>query len=224
MTDKPTTKREGRPPSYTQHQITQAIIILEAKGLTPTAPLIKAVLVEDLGVSPGLNVQSLERELVRVLAEREEERERVAIAALPESVRAVARAQAQSVERGLLVAATRVHQDLCRDAGREVEAAHRERRQIAARCEDLVAAAAEDKATIATLRDDVLRLMAERDELATRLVELEKERELERTRQSGQADILAAVRDLLAGGREMQTMETPAIAQPAPTRVASGPG
>ncbi|MCO8146389.1 hypothetical protein NHN26_14265 [Rhodovulum tesquicola] len=79
MTDKP---REGRPPKYTEAQVSRAIEIVEAAGDEPDGNTVKAVLCQEFGVSRGINAQSLAEEVKRQLAERVREEREALVASL----------------------------------------------------------------------------------------------------------------------------------------------
>lgn len=203
-----TTKRDGRPPCYSRDQLVRAVDIAEAEGQPATPVRVKDVLVSRLGCSSGLNKQSLSEALALLLAERVEEPDRQAIAALPESARLAVRAHAQGADKAFLVAAARVHGDLRADAGREIEAVRAERRQLAARCEGLTVAAEQDAETMADLRAQVARLEAERDDLRRRFAESEGARQIAEARHAGQDDIVAVLRGLIGQGDRTKANES----------------
>ncbi|TCS61045.1 hypothetical protein EDD52_1122 [Primorskyibacter sedentarius] len=82
-----TEKRNGRPPKYTEAQVLEGIEIVERSGDTPTGDTVKKAMCTQLDVTSGINAQSLDREVQRLLEEREQQRRDKLIAALPAETR-----------------------------------------------------------------------------------------------------------------------------------------
>ncbi|MAM60458.1 hypothetical protein [Maritimibacter sp. UBA3975] len=78
-----TDKKMGRPKKYTEAQVVEAIGIVEGAGKEPTGDNVKEAMCKELGVSQGVNLQSLSSEVERLLADREREIRERRISALP---------------------------------------------------------------------------------------------------------------------------------------------
>lgn len=69
-----TEKRTGRPPKYTEAQVLKGIELVEQTGDSPTGDTVKKAMCSQLGVASGINAQPLDKEVERVLEEREHQR------------------------------------------------------------------------------------------------------------------------------------------------------
>ena len=69
-----TEKRTGRPPKYTEAQVLKGIELVEQTGDSPTGDTVKKAMFSQLGVASGSNAQPLDKEVERVLEEREHQR------------------------------------------------------------------------------------------------------------------------------------------------------
>lgn len=190
-----TTSKGGRPAQYSREQLDAATGILEARGQPAQPVAVKALLCEEFNLSPGINLQSLARELDACLAERAEARRCEQVAMLPEAAVMALRRQVGLLEREILGALGRLRADLAREASREAAARAAECRHLAARCDELAEEAREAEDEIAILRRQVADLTAERDEVIARAGTAEAEVRVA-------ADRLAArqsVRDELMG-------------------------
>lgn len=76
-------KRNGRPPHYNDAQVIEGIDLVEKDGDHATGEKVKVALVEKLGLPRGINAQSLDKEVARLLEERDRARMEVLVAALP---------------------------------------------------------------------------------------------------------------------------------------------
>lgn len=94
-----TEKKTGRPPKYSEQQVIKGIEIVEQTGEIPTGDSVKRAMCLELGVAEGINAQSLDKEVQRLLEERERQRRDRLIAALPTTTLGAAK------EIGLLVEA-----------------------------------------------------------------------------------------------------------------------
>ncbi len=155
------TSHGGRPPSYEPEQLSTVIDILEAKypAQRQTARAVKDELIATFGISPGLNLQSLERELERFFADREIRRERELVEALPDPVRTAGLEASKAVEKEVLVALGRGYADLRDLAARDVAALEKDKAQLHRRIEQLENEAAETSGRI----DQLDALVAEKD-------------------------------------------------------------
>lgn len=97
-----TEKKTGRPPRYTEAQVLKGIEIVEGQGDTPTGDTVKKAMCAELGVPGGINAQSLEKEVERLLEERERARRDRLIAAMPAGSRHAVKDVAALVEAAVL--------------------------------------------------------------------------------------------------------------------------
>lgn len=160
------TKQGGRPPSYSPEQLAQAVDILEAKapGQRPSAKAVKDELCDNWEISPGLNLQSLDRELERFLRERDIRRERDLVEALPAAVQSAGADAGKVVEREILAALGKGYAHLKSEAGRDVLALEKDKAQLHRRIEQLETEAADTAEDISRLNDAVARKDLELDE------------------------------------------------------------
>lgn len=78
-----TDKKTGRPPKYTEEQVIRGIEIVERAGEAPSGDTVKKAMCSQLDVALGINTQSLDKEVHRLIAERERFRREQLIAKLP---------------------------------------------------------------------------------------------------------------------------------------------
>lgn len=156
------TNQGGRPKSYKPEQLSQAVEILEAKApdRTPGAREVKDELIATFDISPGLNLQSLQRDLERFFADSEIRRERELVDALPDQVRTAGVAVAKAVEKEVLVAMGRGYADLRAAAARDVAALEKDKVLLHLRIEQLENEAAATSGRIDRLNSHV----AEKDQ------------------------------------------------------------
>lgn len=95
-------KKQGRPPKYSDQQVLMAIDMVEAEGSVPNGDSVKAKLCGNLGISHGINAQSLEDEVRRQLELRQEKRDEALIAMLPASAKTAALKLGKQFEVGLV--------------------------------------------------------------------------------------------------------------------------
>ncbi|MFG6560283.1 hypothetical protein [Sulfitobacter sp. 1A15299] len=98
-----TEKRTGRPPKYTEAQVLKGIELVEQTSGAPTGDTVKKAMCGQLGVAVGINAQSLDNEVKRLLEERERQRRERLIAALPDGSRAAVNEIGAAVEAAVLV-------------------------------------------------------------------------------------------------------------------------
>lgn len=94
--------RGGRPRKYTAEQVQDAIDRVEARGDVANGAIVKEVLHEELGVSPGIDVGILDVEVQRICLARSEEKERRLVAKLPGSAKDAANGVGQDVTRAIV--------------------------------------------------------------------------------------------------------------------------
>jgi hypothetical protein len=97
-----TEKKTGRPPKYTKAQVIEGIEIAERNGDIPSGDSVKKTMCEELGVAGGINAQSLDKEVHRLLEERVRQRRNRLIAALPSATLEAAREVGVLVEAAML--------------------------------------------------------------------------------------------------------------------------
>jgi chromosome segregation ATPase len=95
-------KRTGRPPKYTEAQVQEGIDLVEANGQTPTGDTVKEAMCTHLKVSGGINALSLDKEVQRLIEERERARRERLIAVLPSATKAAAKAISAQLEAAIL--------------------------------------------------------------------------------------------------------------------------
>jgi hypothetical protein len=82
----------GRPAKYTEAQVLEGIQRVKEIGNIPSGETVKKIMVAELNVPGGINAQSLDGEVHRLLAEEERQRREKLVAALPASSRSAAMA------------------------------------------------------------------------------------------------------------------------------------
>ncbi len=97
-----TEKKTGRPPKYTEAQVVKGIEIVERSGEAPTGDTVKMAMCTQLAVAGGINAQSLDKEVRRLLEERERQRRNRLIAALPSATHGAAKEIGSLVEAAVL--------------------------------------------------------------------------------------------------------------------------
>lgn len=115
-----TEKRTGRPPKYTEAQVLEGIDIVEHTGGVPTGDTVKKAMCSQLGVAGGINAQSLDKEVERLLEERDRQRRDRLIAALPSATQSAARVIGTLVEAAVLDHMGEQHERLRGLAGKKV--------------------------------------------------------------------------------------------------------
>ncbi|WP_116081779.1 hypothetical protein [Tropicimonas sp. IMCC34011] len=96
-------KKIGRPPQYTEDQVVEGIEIVEKNGERPTGDTVKKAMCARLGVRESINAQSLEKEVQRLLEDRDRQRRERLIAALPGESRAAVKEIGAMVENAVLL-------------------------------------------------------------------------------------------------------------------------
>ncbi|ATI42068.1 hypothetical protein CBW24_08640 [Pacificitalea manganoxidans] len=176
-----TEKKTGRPPKYTEAQVLEGINIVERNGDTPTGETVKKAMCVHLDVPPGINAQSLEKEVQRLLNEREHQQSARLIAALPETSRNAVREICQAVEAAILLHLGREHDELRRVNEQKVTQKDMDLANQRAQIRDLLMKLDQQAEEVAALEEaaramqDQLHETEERNSvLLTRVTELEK--------------------------------------------------
>ncbi|MDF1708389.1 MAG: hypothetical protein P1U72_09860 [Paracoccaceae bacterium] len=97
-----TEKKTGRPQKYTEAQVIEGIEIAERNGDIPSGDSVKKAMCEELGVAGGINAQSLDKEVHRLLEERVRQRRSRLIAALPSATLEAVKEVGALVEAAML--------------------------------------------------------------------------------------------------------------------------
>ena len=115
-----TEKKTGRPTKYTEAQVIRGIEIVEHTGERPTGDTVKKAMCDHLSVAGGINAQSLDKEVHRLLEEREQQRRSRLIAALPPATQSAAKEIGSLVEAAVLDHMGEQHDKLRAVNGRKV--------------------------------------------------------------------------------------------------------
>jgi hypothetical protein len=111
--DDMTEKKSGRPPRYSEAQVLKGIEIVEQAGEIPTGDTVKRAMCAHLAVPGGINAQSLDKEVQRLMEERSRERLEHLVAKLPPTSRMAAKEVAARFEKDLLRHFAEEHEALC---------------------------------------------------------------------------------------------------------------
>lgn len=85
-----TRKKEGRPASYSNEQLMDAIETIEGRGIETTTAAVKKHLVAQYGVSGGINDDSLKKAITEAIEGRSSKKLSRLLLALPEDAKASA--------------------------------------------------------------------------------------------------------------------------------------
>lgn len=179
-----TEKRTGRPPKYTEAQVLKGIEIVERRGGVPTGDTVKNAMCSQLGVAGGINAQSLDKEVERLLDEREHQRGERLIAALPDESRATVKKVGAMVETAVLLHLGQELEGLRTIAGERVAAQNVDLGNQRAQIRDLLSKIDHLAAEIADLghakregEERLTKAQAENAALKARIADLEKEQD-----------------------------------------------
>ncbi|GGH40205.1 hypothetical protein SAMN05444007_11435 [Cribrihabitans marinus] len=193
-----TEKKTGRPPKYTEAQVLEGIGIVEEHGDTPTGEAVKKAMCVHLDVPPGINAQSLDKEVQRLLVERERQQSARLIEALPETSRNAVREISQAVESAILLHLGREHDELRRINEQKVTQKDMDLANQRAQIRDLLMKLDDQAEEMAGLEDekrilnDQLNAAKEQNAaLKTHITELEK-------KENFKEEMLAFMKDALA--------------------------
>lgn len=192
-----TEKKTGRPPKYTEAQVLDGIGIVEKNGDTPTGEAVKKAMCLHLDVPAGINAQSLDKEVQRLLEEREHRHSTRLISALPQTTKNAVREISATVESAVLAHLGREHDGLRqlneqKVAARDLDLAN-QREQIRDLLNKLDLQAEEISQIERDKRDIGERLIQshkENDGLKARISELEKQQDF-------RSEMLALIKDTL---------------------------
>lgn len=181
-----TAKRTGRPSSYSEAEVLKGIEIVERQGGLPSGDSVKKAMCEELSLPGGINAQSLDREVGRLLAERETRLNESLVANLPDSSRAAADEIGGRVTRDIVTHIAREFDKLRGVAGKQLvekeEDLQLQRGQIRAlqaRIEEKDASIANLELTNADLVKHIEMAKAEISSLNEQVATLRKAEELE---------------------------------------------
>lgn len=175
-------KKTGRPPKYTEAQVIEGIEIVERSGDVPTGDIVKKAMCSQLGVAGGINAQSLEKEVERLLDERDRQRRARLISALPSATRGAAKEIGSLVETAVLEHIGEQHDSLRALTGKKV---------------------AELKVDLGSQREQIRGLLSRIDTKDAQIADLEAERDDLRGRIDVAVTEIDALKERIAGiGRE----------------------
>ena len=195
------TARQGRPPNYTDEQLSTAIGMSETAGKEPTPEVVRDLLNQLFGISMGTNLQSLGIAIDRVRSEREAKREQALVDALPTDVRDALRGLVGTLVSRISVKVGELHERVLAELKKRVEALELEKNALHRQCDEHVAQHERDQQRIAQLERERERLNARDAKRERREARLIKERDHLRRkveRLERDADVAARVDDLAA--------------------------
>ena len=180
-----TEKKTGRPTKYTESQVREAIKLVENAGEKPTGETVKKKLCDHFAVPPGVNAQSLDREVQRLLADIDRQRTEAPIAALPDTTRQAASDIAATMQAAMLAHLGEEHSSLRKHSRKKIAAlevdldSHREQiRALEARRDEQSDELAALEQDLHDLRERLQEMVAENGVLKSRNAELEKEQDI----------------------------------------------
>jgi hypothetical protein len=193
-----TEKKTGRPPKYTEAQVLEGIGIVEENGDTPTGETVKRAMCVHLGVPPGINSQSLDKEVQRLLDERERQQSARLIVAVPETSRNAVREISRTVESAILLHLGREHGELRRIneqkvTQKDMDLAHQRAqiRELLMKLDQQAEEVAALEEAARAMQDQLLQSQERNSALLTRITELEK-------RQDFREEMFAFMKETLA--------------------------
>lgn len=193
-----TEKKTGRPATYTEEQVLQGIGIVEENGDIPTGDAVKKAMCIHLDIPAGINAQSLDKEVQRLIEERERRENARLVAALPDTSREAAREICASVESAVLTHLGREHDGLRRLNEQKVAARDLDLANQREHIRDLLKKLdlqAEEISKVETSKRDLEGLLIqskeENDGLKARIAELEKQQDFREEMLSFMKDALA---------------------------------
>jgi len=168
----------GRPPRYNLEQVHAAIIRL-INGGTPRdeidAAAVKTVLCEQLGISKGIDIRSLESPVDHVLASLAEEEEGRLIGALPEKARASVESIVGAMTRELQLLVAQQNAVCLAKAQEECEELRRDKTNANWRIKELETKVRDQSQQIEEISDLSERKQAENAVLQSDMAELRNE-------------------------------------------------
>ena len=176
----------------------EGIEIVEKKGGTPAGENVKQAMCIYLDVPRGINAQSLEKEVQRLLEERQRQRSARLIAALPDTSRNAVREISRTLESAILLHLGREHDELRRISELKVTqkdtdlANQREKiRDLLMKRDQQAEEVAGLEAAARAMQDQLHEAQERNSALLTRIAELEK-------RQDFREEMFAFMKDTLA--------------------------
>lgn len=192
----------GRPSNYTETQLDKAITIVLARGEVPGGDTVKTVLCEQLGVSSGINAQSLDAQVQRLVAHREKERTDGQIARLPAEAKHAAINTGKLTERAILVALAAQNEALQTIANETVAAKEMDNAALRRKLCDLKQEQSAKEARIAELERDNEALSNEKSAACKRNAILEAQIAQQRNADETMAKIVAMINEAIAAGHK----------------------
>ena len=190
-------KKTGRPPKYTEDQVIEGIEIVEKSGKLPTGDSVKKAMCARLGVPEGINAQCLDKEVQRLVEDRDRQHREWLIAALPNESRAAVKEIGAMVETAVLIHLGQELEGLRTMAGQKVAAQDVDLGNQRAQIRDLLSKIDHMAAEIAELdrakledEERLAKAQAESAALRARVADLEKEQDF-------RSQMLALVKETL---------------------------
>jgi len=194
MTEK---KKTGRPPKYSEAQVIEGIEIVERGGEAPTGDSVKNAMCTELKVAGGINAQSLDKEVQRLLEKREQERRDRLIAALPSATLDLAKEIALQVEAAVLGHMGEQHHELRAFAGKKMAALNVDLGNQREQIRELLSRIEKKDAEIAELEDDKHDLKGHLDLATAEIASLKERIAAMESEEDFQTRMLAMMRETL---------------------------
>lgn len=186
-----TENKTGRPAKYTEAQVIKGIEIVERTGESPKGDTVKKAMCDKLGVAGGINAQSLDKEVHRLLEERERQRRNRLIAELPSATLGAAKEIGSLVEAAFLDQMGKEHDKLRALNGRKL---------------------AEMNVDLGNQREQIRGLLSRIDTKDTEIAELEEEKHDLTGRLDLAASEIDALKERVAGLEREEDFQTKMLA------------
>lgn len=138
-----TERKNGRPPKYTEEQVLHGIKLVQEQGLEPNGDTVKRAMVDKLGVTGGINAQSLDQAVRRLLTEQVALENAKRLSALPSCARQASEVLLEELGNGVMLFLAKELEGLKSAANRRVadlQADLRNQRNRISELEDRLAA------------------------------------------------------------------------------------
>lgn len=180
----PEKKKTGRPTKYTEEQMIAGIGIVENAGEPPNGENVKKAMCAQLDVPAGINALCLDKEVQRLVEEREQRRRERLIAALPAESRTAVKEVGALVEAAVLVHLGEELEGLRAITNQEVEAQKFDLGSQRAKIRELLSVTDQLSAQVADLEkakregeEQLAKADEENAALNARIADLEKEQD-----------------------------------------------
>ena len=207
----PTKKPSGRPRSYDQKQLGEAIDHVRNAGHQPTPEAVSRALTELFGVSGTIRLETLAREIQALLEEETRTREDTLLRALPNDVTMRIDARFADAKRGAALIVAEELERLSKAQHERDLSASRERAMLVSKNSDLEAELDETRAEMAKMAEALGKADAEKSDLANRLRDLEQEFEKLRAAGDARSETIADFERLLFENGWTRSQVPPAL-------------